>query len=82
MSLPKMNYQMYMQLIMCYNDVFINIADILCPDTINDSDSDVIWKFVKEAGEPGLFHARHSPLEENDILVRSSQLKQNSTGFH
>jgi len=66
---------------MCFNDVFVNIADILSPDTINDSDSDVTWKFVKEAGEPGLFHAKNSPLGENDILVSSGQLK-NSTGFH
>ena len=62
----------HLQLIMFLPLVVTTIADILGANTNSDSDSDISWIFVKEAGQPGLFHAAHSPLGENDVLVRNS----------
>ena len=62
--------------ILAVNPVFVvaftTIADLLGDNTNSESDSDISWIFVKEAGQPGLFHAAHSPLGENDVLVRNN----------
>lgn len=53
---------------------FFNIADIISTDDAEGVDRDITWMFVKEAGQPGLFHTAPAPLENDDTLVRYSMI--------